>query len=111
LLSALWAVSGLTVLLSPEAASTVSALLPLPAVAGTAAVLAAGLLDLAIAAALFRHWKPVLTADVQLVAALGYTLALSVFAPELWADPLGTLLKNIALIVLILVHRVLERER
>ncbi len=110
-LSVLWAVSGLTVLLSLEAAATVSVLLPLPAVVGTGAVLAAGALDLVIAAALFRHWKPALTADVQLVAAFGYTLVLSVFAPELWADPLGALVKNIALIVLILVHRVLERER
>ena len=108
-LALLWAVSGLVGLFSePSAYERVAAVLgdatrPLAS--------AFGLVDLAIAAALVRGWRLKLMADVQIAVILGYTLGLSVLMPALWSDPFGALLKNVPILFLVLVHRVLEEER
>lgn len=41
----------------------------------------------------------------------GYTSGLTLIAPALWAEPIGGLLKNLPILVLILIHRILEEER
>ncbi len=108
-LALLWTVSGLMGLFSsPAAYDAVAAAL------GRAAkplAVAFSLVDLAIAVALARGWRLKLLADVQLAVVLGYTIGLSMLAPALWSDPIGGLLKNIPILLLILVHRVLEEER
>lgn len=48
---------------------------------------------------------------VQLAVVLGYTLALGWFLPALWADPLGSLLKNLPILALILVHGAIADSR
>jgi hypothetical protein len=48
---------------------------------------------------------------LMLLSVLGYTLALGVLAPALWLEPLGGLLKNLGLFVLLLVYGVLEDLR
>jgi hypothetical protein len=68
-------------------------------------------LDLVIAAALLAGWRLKDLADVQLVMVAGYTLMLTFLAPGLWGDLFGGLLKNIPLVALILVHRILGEER
>ena len=70
-----------------------------------------GIADLAIALALVRNWQPRKTAWAQIALVGGYTAAFSILAPALWLLPLGGLLKNIPLMVLIALWAVLEQER
>lgn len=46
-----------------------------------------------------------------MVAVGGYTLVFGLMIPTLWLEPYGGLLKNIPILLLILVHRILEEER
>ncbi|MBK6801322.1 MAG: SDR family oxidoreductase [Novosphingobium sp.] len=48
---------------------------------------------------------------VQLAMVLGYTVVLSWALPQLWADPLGAMLKNLPVLVLILVHGAIADSR
>lgn len=111
-LAALWLISGLLGVFS-DPAQYVAILEPLTDNQTLAAALAVGmsLMDLAIAAALIVGWRLKELANFQLVMVIGYTLVLSVLAPDLWGDPFGGLLKNIPIIALIVVHRILEEER
>lgn len=108
----LWLVSGLLGLWTLR-----SFALPLldaagfPPILATAMALGASLLDLAIAGLLAANWRPRLTVAVQLAVIAGYTLALTVIAPHLWGDPFGPLLKNLPILVLVLVQRILAEER
>jgi hypothetical protein len=111
-LVALWLISGLLgVFADPE--RYLAALAPLttePAAAsGLAAVM--GVIDLAIAGALFAGWRLKELAIAQLVLVAGYTFVLSILDPGLWGDPFGGILKNIPILALIVVHRILEEER
>ena len=67
--------------------------------------------DLARAAALLRSTCPMAVAQARLALVLAYTLVLTLLAPELWADPFGGLLKNLAVLALIAVHMALAEER
>lgn len=70
-----------------------------------------GIVDLIIALALLRACQLVPLAYFQIFIVASYTFGLSIADPDLWLDPLGGLLKNIPVILLILVHRILEEER
>ncbi|WP_338549275.1 DoxX-like family protein [Roseovarius phycicola] len=70
-----------------------------------------GLVDLAIAAALFRGWRPKLVACLQAAMVLSYTVAFTALAPVLWLLPLGGLLKNLPILALIAIMAILEDER
>lgn len=115
----LWTVSGLLALLGERALDQGEAVLGalglplgwLQAGLTEAVVYATGLLDLAIAAALTVQWAPRWMGRVQLAVVLGYSLVLSFAQPSLWAEPLGPLLKNLPILVLILVAMVLDKER
>jgi uncharacterized protein YbjT (DUF2867 family) len=72
---------------------------------------AGGLADLAIALALLRGWRLRAMAWVQGAMIAAYTLAFTVLAPGLWLLPLGGVLKNLPLLVLVAIHGVLEDER
>ncbi len=111
-LALLWLVSGLLGLFG-DAAQIHQVLAPLTGDASLSEALARvmGALDLAIALALILAWRLKFMAAVQLTLVLGYTLGLSLVAPGLWGDLFGGLLKNLPIIALILVHRVLEQER
>ena len=69
------------------------------------------MLDLALAAALFRGWRPRLVTLLQAGVVLSYTLAFTILAPGLWLLPLGGLLKNLPILALIAIHAILEDER
>jgi hypothetical protein len=111
-LALLWLVSGLIGLFLPADAF-------LPMVAGTgvadgvwvALARLGGVADLMLFAALVRNWRPRVVGLLQLGLVGAYTLAFSVIAPGLWLLPLGGLLKNLPVLVLILVWMVLEEER
>jgi hypothetical protein len=70
-----------------------------------------GLADLAIGLALLRGWRTPLLVWVQAAMIAAYTLAFTLLAPGLWLLPLGGLLKNPALLVLIALQGILETER
>lgn len=67
--------------------------------------------DIAIAGALLRNWRPKLMTLIQLGLVGGYTLTFTLLAPALWLLPIGGLLKNLPILVLIGVWSILERER
>lgn len=69
------------------------------------------LADLAIAFALFRGWRLRLMGWIQIGLVLGYTLSFTVLAPVLWLLPLGGLLKNPLILLLLVVFLILEEER
>lgn len=111
-LALLWLVSGCLGLLTDPAHYS-HLLLPDAADAAIARVagVVMGTVDLAIAAALVFGWRLRTMAAVQFVLVLGYTVGLTALAPSLWTDPFGALLKNVPILALIAVHRVLEQER
>lgn len=88
----------LTAIGAPEAAA-------FPLQIGTA------LLDLAIAALVVRDSRARTATAAQLIAVAGYTLALTLTLPSLWVDPLGPLLKNLPILLLILVHGAIGDRR
>ncbi len=111
-LAALWLVSGLLGLTLP--ADSFLPLIQSTFLSDAALIVlarAGGLADLAIALALLRGWRPRLMAGLQAALILGYTLVFSVLAPSLWLLPLGGLLKNLSLLVLVALQGVLEDER
>jgi hypothetical protein len=48
---------------------------------------------------------------VQLIVILAYTVVLGIALPRLWLDPLGPLLKNLPILVLVLVHGAISDKR
>ena len=111
-LALLWFVSGcLGLLADPAHYSHILKLDALDPAVARAVGIATGTVDLAIASALILGWRLKLLAIVQFAMVLGYTLGLTILAPSLWGDLFGGLLKNIPILALIAVHRVLEEER
>ncbi|MGK7651146.1 DoxX-like family protein [Roseovarius sp. B08] len=111
-LALLWLASGLLGLFLPRA--DFLPLIPATALPDTALVVmarAGGVLDLALAAALFRGCRPRLVAALQAGLVGAYTLAFTTLAPGLWLLPLGGLLKNLPILALIAIHFILEDER
>lgn len=111
-LALLWAVSGIVGLtLAPDRFLPLVPDAPLSDTALIACARLFGALDLALAAALLRGWRPRLTAALQAGMVLGYTAVFTLLAPMLWLLPLGGLLKNIPILMLIVIAAVLEDER
>ena len=73
--------------------------------------IATALLDLAIAGLVVRDSRARIATIAQLAVVAGYTLALTIALPALWADPLGPLLKNLPILLLILVHGAIGDRR
>lgn len=77
----------------------------------TALARAGGVADLALALGLAAAWRLRLLGWLQLGLVTGYTLAFTALAPDLWLLPLGGLLKNLPVLMLIWLFLVLEDER
>lgn len=71
----------------------------------------ASVIDLLLALALLYNIKPRLTGWGQLALVTSYTVAITLFAPWHWADLFGGILKNLAVLPLIVVNMVLAEER
>lgn len=108
----LWAYSGILGLIAPVETFSghLSALGLSPDTLAWAARLF-GILDIGLALAILLHFRPALTGVVQLAVVGGYSLGLTILDPGLWTEPLGPLLKNIPILVLILTWMALEDER
>lgn len=108
----MWLVSGLLGLFgNPAVFADLLAPFTQDEAIATGLVVGMSLVDLAIAAALSIGWRLKTMANVQLLVVLGYTVAITLVSPNLWGDPIGGVLKNIPVLALLLVHRVLEQER
>jgi hypothetical protein len=71
----------------------------------------ASLLDVAIAAHLLFARSAMRSAQVQLAVVLSYTVVIGVALPQLWLDPLGSLLKNLPIMVAIAIYGVIGEKR
>ncbi len=111
-LGGFWLLSGLIGLVAPpEAIAPHIESLGVPGHLAPWLIVASCLLDVSIGIALFLRFRPGFVAATQILVVLGYTLALGVAEPALWADPLGPLLKNLPILAAALVLAVLEVER
>lgn len=111
-LALMWLVSGLIGLFLPASHFLpVFAGLGLPDALLTALARAGGIVDLALAVALFRDWQPRQTAFAQLAVVTSYTIGLTLLTPGLWLAPFGELLKNLPILALVLTHIALAEER
>ena len=111
-LAVMWLASaGLGLALPPADFLPALATAPLPETALVALARLGGMADLALGLALLRDWQPRKVALAQLLLVAGYTAGLTLFAPTLWLDPFGGLLKNLPVLVLILIHLALSEER
>lgn len=108
-LAVLWFASGLLGLASPATSFTPGLALPEPIAVALARGF--GALDLALALALLRNWRPRPVALAQIALVLAYTAGLTLLAPALWLDPYGGLLKNLPILALLLTHLALVEER
>ncbi len=108
----MWLVSGLVGLFLP-AGRFVDGLsgLGLPDAVWVAMARAAGGVDLLFALALLIGWRLPRVALWQLAMVGLYTLFFGLAFPALWLEPYGGLLKNIPVLLLIMVHKLLEEER
>ena len=69
------------------------------------------LLDLAMAGLVLRNRDARLATVAQLIVVLGYTVVIGTVLPDQWLDPLGPLLKNLPVLLLILVHGAIGDRR
>lgn len=111
LLSLFWLVSGLVGLARFSAAADVLTARGLPAGLANAAVLAGALADLALGAFVLvrRYTKPALAGMILLT--LAYLLGATLLAPDLWLDPLGSLVKTLPAMLLAVVGLAILEER
>ena len=69
------------------------------------------LIDIAIAAQLLFGRSAVRSAFCQLLVVGGYTVVIGAILPHLWLDPLGSLLKNLPIMVAIAIYGVIGDKR
>jgi uncharacterized protein YbjT (DUF2867 family) len=69
------------------------------------------LADVAVAALLILDRRGRWSTGVQFALVLGYTVIIGAALPQLWLDPLGPLLKNLPILLLIAVHGVIGAKR
>ncbi len=110
-LAVLWLMSGILGLILPPETFLPLIDSPIPDAALIQMARLGGLVDVLIAIALMRDWRPKRIIQLQFAMVLGYTAAFTLLNPVLWLLPLGGLLKNIPILVLLLLHTILHKER
>lgn len=110
LLALIWLAGGIVSLLAPATVTSLwlarAGLTGLPA---TVALWAGSLADLALGLAVIARRRGAALAGIGLMAS--YTAILTRIAPELWADPFGPLVKNLAVLGLSLALWCVETNR
>ena len=111
-LALLWIVSGVAGLMAiREWTPLFASALGVPFLAAGAALVAACLLDVALASLLARRWQPRRLAAAQVLVIAGYTAIATLLWPSLWMESLGPLLKNVPIIAAVLALGAIEEER
>ncbi|MGE4247125.1 MAG: SDR family oxidoreductase, partial [Parvibaculaceae bacterium] len=105
-LALLWLISGVLGLFATEELARHVG----PALAPWLAA-SSGAWDILLALLVAFSLRPRLAFWLQFGSVLAYTAALTLTEPALWLDLYGPVLKNLPILALILVHRVLEEER
>src|SRR5690606_32893683 len=94
-----------------EATRDLVASLGLPAAAADPLRIGASLADIAVAALVLSDRKARWSTIVQIGLIAGYTVVIGLALPHLWLDPLGPLIKNLPLLLLVAVHGVVGDKR
>lgn len=111
-LALVWLLSGLSGLLAqPERYRPILEALGVTPGHQAGWVIATSVLDIGLGAALLSGYRTRLAAGLMLCSVCAYTVLLGAFAPILWLDPLGGLLKNIPLLVMLVVYPIMEELR
>jgi len=112
LLALVWIVSGVVGFITPQAEiEPLAQGLGLSLPVAMQLIVAVSVLDVLLGMCLLLGlWVPVVGV-LMLVSVLGYTLVFGIALPNLWLDPLGGLLKNLAVIPALLVMLAIERIR
>ena len=110
-LAVLWLASGILGLLLPTEQFLSLLNTPIPDTILVAFARAGGIIDLLIAAALIRDWRHRQVTQLQFAMILGYTVVFTILNPALWLLPLGGLLKNTPILMLLIFHAILQKER
>ncbi len=110
-LSLFWLVSGLVGVAQLQAAAAILTQRGVPDGLAEAAVLAGSLADLMLGAAVLvrRTARPALLG--MIVVTLAYLLGATLVAPDLWLDPLGSLVKTLPAMLLAVVGLAILEER
>lgn len=69
------------------------------------------ILDLGVAALVLLDRRARWATVAQLAVIAGYSLVIGLALPQLWLDPLGPLLKNLPILLLVLVHGAIGNQR
>ncbi|MGI0119185.1 SDR family oxidoreductase [Zooshikella sp. RANM57] len=112
LISFIWilsAIAGFTA--TPEQYSPILNAINIPYSTQAPLVLSSSILDLTLAILFILRWQPKLILCLMLLSVLSYTLVLGVLAPFTWLDPLGGLLKNLAVISSLWVYWIITDSR
>jgi len=112
LLVVIWILSGIAGLLA-TATDYAPILDPLhvPAAWQHSLVLATSALDIGLGLGLLVRWRPRAILALMLASVLAYSVLLGIFAPALWLDPLGGLLKNFGVLGLLLAYAAIDDPR
>lgn len=107
-----WLLSGVAGLLAqPAQFSPILSQLPIPESWQYPLVFASSALDLGLGTALLLRYRPRLMMLLMGLSVLGYTALLGVFTPSLWLEPLGGLVKNLPILVLLAIAWSVEEMR
>ncbi|NYF30677.1 SDR family oxidoreductase [Sphingopyxis sp. JAI108] len=67
--------------------------------------------DIGVAMLIFLDRDARWSTPIQLAVVAGYTLVIGIGLPQLWFDPLGPLIKNIPILLLVAVHGIVGNRR
>jgi uncharacterized protein YbjT (DUF2867 family) len=111
-LAIIWIVSGLVGLLLPTGTAQAYGVDPgLSAALTSTLLMTVSVLDLVLGVLLLFAWCVSWVGVLMFLSLLAYSLLLGLATPALWLEPLGGLLKNLALIPAVLIMLVLQRIR
>jgi len=107
-----WLVTGLlTLTVARSGAMDVLAGAGLTGPAGAAVFWLTSLFDIAVGLAMLAKWRVRSAAALMIAGTLGYVAGISWLAPDLWADPLGPVIKVFPAMALALLVAATEDER
>jgi hypothetical protein len=108
----LWLVSGLVGFFTgPAIAEAVLAAIGLGSAWVTPIVWITCLIDLAIAALILFDRRGNRATMIQIAVIAFYTIALTIALPQLWLDPLGSLVKNLPILAAVLCYGAMSDPR
>lgn len=110
-LAAFWMASGAIGLAMVHASADVLVSRGTPAVLGYGAAILGGLIDLVLGIAVLFRRTHVTALAGMLAATAAYLVGASLFAPDLWLDPLGPLVKTLPAAMLVFAALAIEEER